>query len=164
MKKQEVPQDEAIFDGEQELQYAEDDDGRIVTVPSKGWSAKAFALCQYWDAQKDVLAEAAAKVNRGSRSTLYYYMKLRQMTPGMLAAYLNISRFRVWWHLRPCGFEKMPEALRKKYADVLQISLEQLSRLPQDPVCPDEIRVWVTLKDELAKSLDEKPRKEGPQT
>ena len=61
MKKEEVPQDAAIFEHWHEITYALDDQGRYVLTPSLGWDASNLANLQ---------AECEAVANERTRKTL----------------------------------------------------------------------------------------------
>ena len=70
MKMDEVPNDAGKIEGEKELCYAEDTDGRYVTVKSEGWEAKNIALDQAWDYIQQDIQKAIKGIHRGEKSTL----------------------------------------------------------------------------------------------
>jgi len=133
MKKKDVPQDPGL-DIERKLMYAEDEDGHYVGVQSLGWEVSNVSFSRYWAHVGRTLSEARARIQRGERSPLYYWMRVHQLTEGMLADYVGMWKWRVKRHLRPRGFYKLkPEALAR-YAEALQTPVEQLQRVPdKDP-------------------------------
>jgi len=137
MKTEDVPQDkeQSMLAGHQRACYAVDTEGRYVVVGSLGWEVENIVNSQ---ANDDVRAQIAAILKRarqGEASALAYHMARRQMGVGLLASYAGISRFRVYWHLRPKVFARLPEYLLKNYAEALQLPVEELRTLPAEDNC-----------------------------
>ncbi|HEX9625662.1 MAG TPA: hypothetical protein VGA00_01860, partial [Acidiferrobacterales bacterium] len=74
-----------------------------------------------------------ARVAAGRVSPLAYHMVRCQMTPSLLAANAGISVLRVWWHLRPAAFARLPDGLLSRYADALATDIATLKQLPPAP-------------------------------
>lgn len=132
MKKKEVPQDDAnLFEGKfKVVKYAVDEEGNYGTVGSVGWEPENTVLNQAWDQIDQQVEATRQKVKTGELSPLAYHMEKKLMDPAMLAQYLSISKRAVRRHLRPKGFAKLDQATLQRYADTLEISVEELSTIP----------------------------------
>lgn len=131
MKKKDVPQDdENLFEGKfKVVKYAVDDDGRYGTVGSVGWEPENTVLSQAWDEINEKVAETAAQVKAGELSPLAYHMEKSMMDVGMLSQYVDISKRNVGRHLTPKGFATLDEKTLSRYAEVFDISVDQLRGL-----------------------------------
>jgi len=135
MKVNEVPQDD-VFDysaGIKKGNYALDDKGKYVMVPSKGWVVDEMINRMAYDEYKDKEEETRKAVLAGQKSPLAYYMELRQMTPEILGKTAGIAAFRVKRHLRPEIFARLKPSLLEAYAKALAITTEELITVPQNP-------------------------------
>ena len=132
MKISEVPQDMGMIDDGtlREICYAVDEEGRYVLTPSAGWEPKNIANDQAWEMIRVQVSRTLAKIRSGKLSPLAYHMARHQMTLGLLAKYVGYSRFRVWQHLRPSGFGRLTADILRRYAEVFEVSLEELQRVP----------------------------------
>lgn len=117
MKKKEVPQDdENMLEGKtRELQYAVDDNGKIVPVKSVGWEPKNVVLKDTWEEINEEIEKVKALVIEGEYSPLYYHMKKNLMTTRILAKYAEISWFKVIRHIRPKAYAKLTNEQMQKY-------------------------------------------------
>ena len=135
MKVNEVPQDD-VFDysaGIKKGNYALDDKGKYVMVPSKGWVVDEMINRMAYDEYKAKEEETRKAVLAGQKSPLAYYMELRQMTPEILGKTAGIAAFRVKRHLRPEIFARLKPSLLEAYAKALAITTEELITVPQNP-------------------------------
>lgn len=130
MKTTEVPQEESMLEGNRRACYAEDDAGRYVVVPSRGWAVEKIVNSQAIDQVRKTLENARLQVERGLASPLAYHMARCQMSVGLLAANSGIWRLRVRHHLKPAVFARLKPELLQRYADALGISVEALSTIP----------------------------------
>ncbi len=129
MKVNEVPQEPKQFkegDKIKKLMYAVDDKGHYTGVNSAGWEAENFATKQAWDAVDDALEETKKKVEQGELSPIAYYMEKCLMDLALLAKYVGKWGWQVKRHFKPSAFKKLNEAMLKKYAEVFEISVEEL--------------------------------------
>jgi hypothetical protein len=127
MKKHEVPQDrDPSFEGHTKLCYAVDESGHYVRVQTSGWSTEKAVKDVAWAHIEKDLATTRDEVSRGLASPLKYFMKLRQMDPWLLAQNLRVWTWRVKWHLRPRVFRRLNETWLKRYAEALDVSVEEL--------------------------------------
>ena len=130
MRQRDVPQDEGLNQGLRELTYAVDDDGRYVGVSSAGWEPKNIANAQAWEVISQEIREQARLVREGRRSPIAYYMARHMMTPGLVADYVRLARWRVKRHLRPAVFERLKPEILQRYADLFGLSIAELKRIP----------------------------------
>jgi hypothetical protein len=135
MKVNDVPQDD-VFDYSQGIKkgnYALDDKGKYVMVPSKGWVVDEMINRMAYDEYKAKEEETRKAVLAGQKSPLAYYMELRQMTPEILGKTAGIAAFRVKKHLRPEIFARLKPSVLEAYAKALAITTEELITVPKNP-------------------------------
>ncbi|MBE0596874.1 MAG: hypothetical protein IH614_06380 [Desulfuromonadales bacterium] len=133
MRKTEVPQDACLLEGQQEVCYAVDENGRYVLAPSSGWEPANIANIQAWELIREQVAAVFAAVREGRKSPLAYHMARHQMDPALLGSYVGLPRWRVRRHLRPAVFTKLKPALLERYAVLLKISVAELCTVPERP-------------------------------
>lgn len=133
MKQQEVPQHPGLFGERKAVCYALDETGGYVLAPTAGWNPVNLANRQAWEELARELADIHGEVLAGRKSPLAYHMAWRQMDAALLARYTALSRWRVRRHLRPAIFARLDRELLERYAEVLQLSVEELCRLPETP-------------------------------
>lgn len=127
MKKSEIPQDESPLNGwTREVCYAKNEEGRYERGLSTGWNVKKEALDKAWDEVDRKANEALELVRSGKASPILYFMELKLMDPGLLAHYTGFWKWRVKRHFHPKRFTKLSDSVLQKYADVFEISVEQL--------------------------------------
>jgi hypothetical protein len=134
MKVNEVPQDDVpdYSEGIKKGNYALDDEGKYVMVPSKGWVVDEMINSLAFNEYEAKVEETRKAVLAGQKSTLAYYMELRQMTPEILGKTAGIATFRVKRHLRPEIFAKLKEPVLDSYAKALSITREELKTVPHN--------------------------------
>ena len=135
MKKEEVPQDDGkLLEGKfRVVKYAVDDDGRFEKVPSVGWEPENVVMEQAWEEIGQRLEDARQRFLRGECSPLVFHMEKNLMDIGMLSSYMNMSRLRVWWHCRASAFSRLSDATLQRYADVFQITVDELRTVDRTP-------------------------------
>jgi len=126
MKKDEVPQDVGIAEGQSEVTYAVDENGEYVLVPSKGWDPKNVANYQAWDIIAEQIEKVREKVRSGELSPLAYQMTKHQMDTRLMASYVGVAHWRAKRHLKPKVFAKLDHTMLEKYANLFRVSIEQL--------------------------------------
>lgn len=131
MKKGEVPQDQtAYYAGTRKAIYASDERGELTTVASTGWQVEEIvtgdAAFEYARLAQDALDRARA----GKTSPLEFHMYDRRMDVPMLAETSRIWKFRIRRHFRPGIFARLDDAILRRYADALGISIDTLKGLP----------------------------------
>ena len=129
MKKQEIPQDpSALNNVTKEVAYAVDEAGNYTTDLSTGWSVKAEALDHAWQDIEKRVADARQKVERKEASPLLYFMEKKLMDIKILSAYTGFWGFTIKRHLKYGPFQKLSEQRLKKYAEVFDISVDELKK------------------------------------
>ncbi|PIE49003.1 MAG: hypothetical protein CSA39_04940 [Flavobacteriales bacterium] len=131
MKKEDVPQDKSNLESAnfRELCYAVDEDGNYITANSTGWEPKTVALDNAIAVLKGRAAAAKKQVMAGVASPVVYYMEVCKMDLPTLAAYMNMWKWRVKRHFKPKVFKMLSRRIKRKYADVFNISLEELKNV-----------------------------------
>ena len=123
-----------MLEGHQRACYALDEQGRYVVVGSIGWEVEKVVNGQANEEVRQAIAAALARVRAGVMSPLGYHMARRQMDAAMLSAYSGILRLRIRWHLRPGPFARLPEALLRRYAEALHLTIDELRNVPAGDV------------------------------
>lgn len=128
MKTKDVPQDDAnMLQGKfREPVYSLDENGNYTTVKSVGWDPKNEVMKEAWDSVNEKIENARQKVLDGKLSPIGYYIEKNIMDVSLVASYMGIWSWRVRRHLKPRRFNKLNEDMLKKYADVFNITVEQL--------------------------------------
>lgn len=130
MKKNDVPQDKSNLESAKfrELCYAVDDNGEYTTELSTGWSPKTIALDNTIEVLNDRISDAKQRVIAQKTSPLEYYMELHKMDLPILSSYAGLWKWRVKRHFNPTVFKKLNEKTLQKYADIFDITIEELKR------------------------------------
>jgi hypothetical protein len=127
MKKEDTPQDlGALGKITKEVCYVVDESGNYVTDLSNGWEVKSKALDAAWQDIEQRVKTARQKVEKGESSPLLYYMEMKLMDVSILSAYTGFWKWRIKRHLKPGIFSKLSDATLQKYAEVFELSLEDL--------------------------------------
>jgi hypothetical protein len=133
MKKEEVPQDPgALGRITKEVQYATDGEGKYTTELSQGWDVKTSALDVAWQDIAERVAAAKEKVQKKEASPLLVLMETKLMDIKVVAAYTGFWKWQVRRHLRPAVFKKLGDRSLRRYAEVFEISVDDLkSMIPE---------------------------------
>jgi len=131
MKKNEVPQDKSNLESAnfKELCYAVDENGEYVTAHSTGWNPKTIALDNAIKEIEERINDAKKRVLTNKTSPIEYYMELHKMDVSVLASYVGIWKWRVKKHFKPATFNKLSSRTLQKYADVFDITVEELKNI-----------------------------------
>ena len=130
MQKNEVPQDPSALDKfTKDICYAVDENGNYVTTSSRGWEIKAAALDITWDDIQKRIELTKQKVLKGESSPILFFMELKLMDLKMLAAYTGFRKWKIKKHLKTEVFNKLPENILKRYAEVFDVSVEILKNM-----------------------------------
>jgi len=129
MKSKEVPQDDAnMMRGKwKDPIYTIDEEGNYTTSYSLGWDVKNEVMQQAWDNINKKVEEIRIQVINGKLSPIAYYMEKNIMDIGLLSKYMGIWRWTAKKHLKPKYFNKLSAQLISQYADIFNISPEQLT-------------------------------------
>jgi hypothetical protein len=130
MKKEDIPQDgSALTKFTKEVVYAVDNSGNYTTELSTGWEVKTTALDVAWKDIEERIEKAKQKVLNNEASPILFFIELRLMDIGIVAAYTGFWKWKVKQHLKPAVFNKLPERKLKKYAEAFNISVEELKTM-----------------------------------
>jgi hypothetical protein len=131
MKKKEVPQDKSNLESAnfRELCYAVDENGEYITENSSGWEPKTVALNNAIEEINERIEDAKNRVIAGETSPIEYYMELHKMDVGILASYVGFWQWKVKRHFKPSVFKKLSDKKLSKYAEVFEISINELQNI-----------------------------------
>lgn len=131
MKKEEVPQDKSNLASAniKEMVYAVDENGDYTTTLSSGWNPKTIALDNAIKDIEERIANAKSKVLNNETSPIEYFMELHKMDVPVLASYMGLWQWQVKRHFKPSIFKKLSAKKVQKYADVFEITIEQLKNM-----------------------------------
>ena len=131
MKKSDVPQDKSNLESAnfRELCYAVDENGEYTTAHTTGWDPKTIALDNAIDEINQRVEDAKNRVQNNLTSPIEYYMEFHKMDLPILASYVGIWQWRVKRHFKPNVFNKLSNKMLQKYADVFEITIDQLKNL-----------------------------------
>lgn len=130
MKKEDIPQDKsALGNVTKELCYAVDSSGKYVTGLSSGWEVKATALDLAWKDINERVIAVRKKVENKEASPVLFFMELRLMDIGIVAAYTGFWKWQIKRHLRHDVFEKLSARKLEKYAKAFNVSVAELKTM-----------------------------------
>lgn len=118
----------SLTDGLKIVSYAPGDDGRPAPVSSESWQPVSEVNLQAWQEIDKQVDRARRRVSNGRTSCLYYYMIANQMNTLLLARYTRQSPLRVVLHLLPFVFKRLSKERLCRYADLFQITPEDLKK------------------------------------
>lgn len=130
MNKENVPQDlGALGKLTTEVCYVTDENGNYVTELSNGWKIKSEALDVAWHDIEEKVNAAKKKVENNEASPILFFMELRVMDLSILSAYTGFWKWTIKRHMKPSVFKKLSEEKLKRYAEVFEVSVEQLKTM-----------------------------------
>src|SRR4029077_16188345 len=130
MKKEEIPQDlGALGKITGEVVYAVDESGKYSTALSNGWEVKSSALEVAWKDVEQRIEIARQKVIRKKASPILFFMELRVMDIGIVAAYTRFWKWQVKKHMKYPVFEKLSDSKLARYAALFEVSVEELKTM-----------------------------------
>ncbi|MDR0843985.1 MAG: hypothetical protein LBN71_02100 [Tannerella sp.] len=131
MKIEDVPQDSRYLEhtNVRDIYYATDEDGNYRQVTSVGWAPKNDALSMTWETISETAENIRKEVLAGEKSPLAYHIEMHLFNVGILSSYTGISRKLIKKHLQPEVFNRLDEATLEKYAEVMNITVEELKKV-----------------------------------
>lgn len=130
MKKEDIPQDDGALNKiTKEVVYVVDNSGNYTTELSSGWEVKTTALDLAWEDIEQRIENARQKVNNNEASPILFFMELRLMDIGIVAAYTGFWKWTIKQHLKPAVFKKLSAEKLEKYAEAFNISVEELKTM-----------------------------------
>ena len=129
MRKDDVPQDGGVLGVWHEISYAVNKEGKYVQVPSAGWEPANVANELARRKIRQQIEEVRQQVKRGVLSPLAYYMIRNNMDEKLLSQYTGIPKKKVRRHLTPQGFKILTQKDLERYADALDVSIDDLGQI-----------------------------------
>jgi hypothetical protein len=130
MKKEDVPQDlSSLGKLTNEICYATDASGKYTTALSKGWDVKISALDTAWEDVTTRIETARQKVLNNEASPLLFFMEKMLMDIAILAGYTGYWKWQVKKHLKPEAFKKLSDKQLKCYAEVFNVTIDDLKTM-----------------------------------
>lgn len=130
MKKEEVPHDlGSLGKITKEVCYATDETGKYTTQLSEGWNVKTNALDVTWEDIDNKVKAAKEKVLRGEASPILFFMEKSVMNIGILASYTGFFKWQIKRHLNPNIFKKLSPKKLTAYAEVFNVSVDDLKNM-----------------------------------
>src|SRR3954469_9983199 len=118
MRERDVPQEgNATLAGHRKAVYAVGDDGKLRIVPSRGWEVEETVTRQAVEDLEQRARDARERARTGAGSALEYHMYRARMDVALLSQTTGLWRWRVRRHLRPGAFERLPSAIKRRYAE-----------------------------------------------
>jgi hypothetical protein len=118
--------EDLIYKNNRELFYYFDKEKGYSRAVDYQYSANQTIIKQSWDVAEERLNEVMQDVLAGKVSPVAYYMEKVLMEVPMLAAYMEMPKWRIRRHLTQKGFMKLTPKVLKKYASVFDIPVEKL--------------------------------------
>lgn len=133
MKKKDIPHDTGAFGKiTKEVQYVTDDAGNYSTGLSEGWEVKNSANAAAWQDIEERVRLARERVLKNEASPLLYFMELKLMDTKVLAGYTGFYTWQIRRHMKPSIFKKLSDRRLRRYAEVLEVRVEDLkSMIPE---------------------------------
>lgn len=131
MKEEDVPQKAGLSDEWHRISYATNQDGQYVLVESEGCDSVNVTNAQAWDVIKHRVERIHKQVKNGELSSLAFHMTMRQMDEALLSQYTSFYKWQIKRHLKPRVFKSLSDRKLQKYADVFEISVDDLLSLPK---------------------------------
>lgn len=130
MKKEEIPQDNGALNKlTKEVVYAVDNTGKYSAGLSTGWDVKTTALDAAWKDIEERVAAAKQKVISKQASPLLYFMELRLMDLGIVAAYTGFWKWTIKQHMKPAVFDRLSNKKLQHYATAFNVSIAELKTM-----------------------------------
>lgn len=129
MKTKNIPQDDGFLSRKsiKELYYTRDENGNYETGLSKGWEAKNIALEVTIEEFERREKKAKNLVLSGKKSPIVFFMEKNKMDWSVLSSYMEKPKWLVKLHQYPFIFKKIKPKTIKKYTEVFEITLEDLT-------------------------------------
>jgi hypothetical protein len=131
MKVEEVPQDNKYLGNTnvRDIYYALDENGNYCQVSSVGWEPKNEALSLAWKTISENAENVRKEVFEGKKSPLAYHMEMHLFDINILSSYSGISKKTIKKHLQPKEFEHIDDTTLEQYADVMNMTVEELKKI-----------------------------------
>jgi len=138
MKQEDVPQKEGISKQWHRIAYATDQQGEYVLVKSDGCDSINTSNGQAWDVIEEHIQSIHQQVSESKLSTLAYHMAMHQMDVELLSQYSSFYKWQIKRHLKPKYFKQLTIQKIQQYADIFDISVNELLSLPKYNTTPEK--------------------------
>jgi hypothetical protein len=133
MKVKEVPQDGRQTFGDTTLiEYAVDENGKIVPVQSSGWEVRVQAMDNLATMFDEWAAEARERVKNNQSSPIEYFMFHFGLDLPTLAQQMGLSQRMIKKHMKPEVFEKLDDKTLEQYASLFQIDAATIKNFKKE--------------------------------
>lgn len=130
MEKKDIPQDPSRLQNfTKEVCYAVDETGKYVADLSSGWEVKSSALEVAWNDIDTRVSDAKQKMDAGQASPVLYLMELKLMDLPTVSDYTGFWKWTIKRHFKPNVFGKLSDNKLKRYAEVFEVSVEELKKM-----------------------------------
>ncbi len=113
---------------QQLILYVEKEDGTYGPMQTGSYLTRNY-IDDYFGKRQKLEAELKEKLAHGEISPIGYYMTLEDLTLAELASRVGISQRKARKHVEPDRFGEIPRDLLNRYADVFNVSTEELLKL-----------------------------------
>jgi len=117
-----------VYTYNRELFYSFDKEKGFTKKVDYQYTANQAIIKQGWDAAEERLNDVKRQVIAGKRSPIAYFMEKKLMDIPILASYMNQQKWKIKWHLTNAGFNRMKRATLERYAEIFEISPEELKK------------------------------------
>jgi hypothetical protein len=122
-------EEDLIYRNNRELFYSFDSKSGFGKKVGYQYGANQEIIRQSWEVAQERLEEVKQRINAGLSSPIAYHMERCLMELPMLAAYMELPKWRVRRHLKPSVYKRLPEKIRQKYASVFGVGIHELDNL-----------------------------------
>jgi vancomycin resistance protein YoaR len=129
---QSVPQDNSeTYASMKKAIYASDEEGKLTTVGSSGWEVEEIATKAALEEIENGIVLAYEAVKSGQKSPLYYHMNVARMDLLVLAQSTGFFQWTIKRDFEPKKFKNLSEKRLLAYCDVLGVTPEAITQLPE---------------------------------
>ena len=122
---------------QQVIIYVEKEDGKYGPIQTGSYITSKY-LDDYELKRKNLEDSLRKKIQNREATPVYYYMVLEDLTISELASRVRIRKAKVKKHLRHEYFNRIGNEMLKQYADVFNVSLNDLIQLMNPPPLKEE--------------------------
>lgn len=113
------------------LHYSIDKDGNWDRKMLSNWGHKEIVNTQTWIIVQERLDAAKQAVLEGKSSPIGYYMVKCIMDAKLCSEFVGYPKRKVKQHMKPAVFKTLDHNTLKRYADVFEISMDDLVKLEE---------------------------------
>lgn len=122
--------DERIYRYNREMFYHFDPEKGFTQTVDYQNPGNQVIIKQSWDAAEERLHDVGRRVLAGKVSPVAWHMEKVLMEVPMLAAYMELTKWRVKRHMKPSVFRKLKPETLEKYASIFGVTTEELLHPP----------------------------------